>query len=320
LNFPVPPLTLAELGGSKSYIVVDGKQRLTTLSQFFGLMASSKFNEFRLSGLTELAELNGLNINDIRDNHPGHFRSIENYSIRTNVVRGWHRDEVLYSIFLRLNSGSVKLSPQELRQALNPGEFTNWISDYTADSPSLRSILSNTEPDFRMRDIELMIRYLGLHFFLEDYRGDLKKFLDGVARSLNRDWPTIQSSVQQQAAIFEDAYGAIASVFGDNAFQKWNGDRWEGRLNRAIFDVMMFYLNERSQIDMFIEHGDNIVAAFKRLCESNPKFRESIETTTKSIEAVATRLGEWGKVLQSHGVVNVIVELDSNSNIKNAVQ
>ncbi|MBD8699724.1 DUF262 domain-containing protein [Sphingomonas sp. CFBP 13714] len=313
LNFPVPPLTLAEVGDSKRFIVVDGKQRLTTLCQFFGLMPSSPNNEFRLSGLAELDEINGLNRRDIEENRPAMFRALENYTVRTNVIRGWKKDDVLYSIFLRLNSGSVKLSPQELRQALNPGPFTEWLSIYTADSAALRSIFSNTEPDFRMRDVELMIRYLAMQFFLPNYRGDLKQFLDGTARVINVSWSAYEDRISHQAALFEKAYDAVISVFGsDHAMRKWNGQKWEGRLNRAVFDIMMFYLDSDDKIARFVESGEKLVQEFKSLCDGHSGFRESIESTTKSVEAVGNRLGLWGHTLAEFGVVSEYVTLTDN--------
>jgi hypothetical protein len=313
LNFPVPPLTLAEVGATKNFVVVDGKQRLTTLSQFFGLMPAAKFNGFRLTGLRELPELNGLDIAALEAQHPAQFRALENYSVRTNVIRGWHRDEVLYSIFLRLNSGSVKLSPQELRQALHPGPFTEWLSDYSTGSPALRAIFSGPEPDFRMRDIELMIRYLALQFFLPQYRGDLKRFLDGAAKTLNEEWDQRRVQLEEIAGIFEDAYTAVLEIFGtEHSFRKWVGGKWESRLNRAVFDLMMFYLTDRDRIERFRKSGELLVSDFQSLCEKNADVRDSIETTTKSIEAVATRLGAWGLALAHRGVVDEVVVLTND--------
>lgn len=306
LNFPVPPLTLAEKGNTKKYIVVDGKQRLTTLSQFFGIMNESSKNAFKLSGLNELPNLNGLNLEEIRRRYPTHISSLENYTIRTNVIRGWSKDEVLYSIFLRLNSGSVKLSPQELRQALSPGSCANWLLDYSENSTALRSIFPGPEPDFRMRDVELLLRYLGFHFFIEDYRGNLKAFLDQTMDRLNHSWEEMRPSVKLASSLFESSYLAVVEVFGeDHAFRKWTGFRWENRLNRAIFDLMMFHLSDEKSIIKFREVGGNCVEAFKKLCEQNDEFRTSIETTTKSIEAVYNRMFLWGEQLQRLGIIDI---------------
>jgi len=185
LNFPVPAITLAERSKERTFIVVDGKQRLSSLSQFFGGMPNSKFNSFKLLGLTQLKELNGLDYSQLGETHPGFAAQLDNYSVRTNVIRGWKNDEILFSIFHRLNSGSVKLSPQELRQSLHPGPFTEFITNYSDKSPALRDIFPGDQPDFRMRDIELITRYLALAYFIDDYRGDLKKHLDRTVEKLN---------------------------------------------------------------------------------------------------------------------------------------
>ncbi|WP_331297211.1 DUF262 domain-containing protein [Methylobacterium hispanicum] len=304
LNFPVPPLTLAENGISKTYLVVDGKQRLTAISQYFGLMEGATNNKFKLSGLQELRDINGQNIDGLRESFPQYNTALENYSIRTNVIRGWRRDDVLYSIFLRLNSGSVKLSPQELRQALKPGPFSDFMSDYTQTSEALRAIFPGVEPDFRMRDLELMLRYIGFQFFVDEYRGNLKKFLDFTAQTLNAEWPKYNSVIVQKCAIFESAYKAVVEVFSeDRAFRKWTGSKWESRLNRAVFDVMMFYLRDAGEIGAFKATGVALVAEFQNLCSTNPQFRDAIETTTKSVDAVSWRLGLWGGVLVKFGII-----------------
>lgn len=313
LNFPVPPLTLAERGNSKTYLVVDGKQRLTTLSQFFGLMPTSARNSFKLTGLKELPQLNGLDLGLLRDRYPSHINELENYTIRTNVIRGWQRDDVLYSIFLRLNSGSVKLSPQELRQALKPGPFSDWLIQYSEGSMALRSVFPGTEPDFRMRDLELLLRYFGFQFFIDDYRGDLKRFLDSTVDTLNRDWADAADAVKARAAIFEAAYRSVVTVFGERgALRKWNGDRWENRLNRAVFDVMVFYLRTPETIQAFEDNGEGLVLDYQALCSNSTAFREAVESTTKSIEAVATRLFLWGEILIARGVVSSSVHLTAD--------
>ncbi|WP_425982613.1 DUF262 domain-containing protein [Brevundimonas sp. TWP1-2-1b1] len=318
LNFPVPALTLAEIGRSKTYIVVDGKQRITSLAQFFGEMGQSAANGFKLAGLEQLRELNGCDWSNLQRLHPRHATALENYSIRTNVIRGWKADDVLYSIFLRLNSGSVKLSAQELRQALSPGPFSNFIMEYAEVSPGLRAVFPGPEPDFRMRDIELMLRYLGYRFFLEDYRGQLKQFLDMVAKTFNEDWATWEPRVRDAVDVFEAAYDANDLVFQGQRFNKWSDGRWENRLNRAVFDVQMYYLNTVADIPAYVKQGPNIVQAFQVLCEQDPLFRSSLETTTKSVDAVAYRLKMFGGILVALGLISKTVDVDANGALVNA--
>ncbi len=317
LNFPVPPLTLAEKSNTKSFIVVDGKQRLTTLSQFFGQMVGSPNNGFALEGLEELGRLNGVTCGQIAEIYPDLFMRLENYSIRTNVIRGWQSDDVLYSIFLRLNSGSVKLSPQELRQALHPGPFANFLLDFSESSDGLRSIFAGPGPDFRMRDLELLARYFGFQVHIEEYRGDLKKFLDFTVERVNKNWEKVEGNIKQIADSFEQTHSLISDVFtSDNVYRKWNGDFWERRLNRAVFDVMTFFPRTDEERNLFRARGREIVAAFQELCDDEYDFRDAIETTTKSVGAVTTRIGFWGKVLKDLGIIQNNIYVDGEGRIR----
>jgi Protein of unknown function DUF262. len=126
VGFPVPPIVLAEQRFERGqYIVLDGKQRLLSISQFAPGLAGSSFTQFALEGLTLRAELNGLKYDDFASTSrlAAELRNFENQPIRTIVVRHWSNENILYHVFLRLNTGNKPPSPQELRQALHPGPF-----------------------------------------------------------------------------------------------------------------------------------------------------------------------------------------------------
>ena len=169
-----------------------------------------------------------------------------------------------------------------------------------------------------MRDIELMLRYLGYRFFLEDYRGQLKQFLDMVAKTFNEDWATWEPRVRDAVDVFEAAYDANDLVFQGQRFNKWSDGRWENRLNRAVFDVQMYYLNTVADIPAYVKQGPNIVQAFQVLCEQDPLFRSSLETTTKSVDAVAYRLKMFGGILVALGLISKTVDVDANGALVNA--
>lgn len=314
LNFPVPAITLAERSKERTFIVVDGKQRLSSFAQFFGEMPESKFNSFKLSGLTQLQELNGLDYSTLGQSHPGLAAQLDNYSVRTNVIRGWKNDEILFSIFHRLNSGSVKLSPQELRQSLHPGPFTEFITNYSDNSPALRDIFPGDQPDFRMRDIELVTRYIALAYFIDDYRGDLKKHLDRTVEKLNSDWGKYVKFLKVALTRFEDSYSACTAAFTrKNSFKKWNGDEWETRTNRAVFDAMMINLRSDGTLDAFQNRGQEVVEAFKAV-SARDDFKDSVERTTKTTEALFTRTHLLRAELQNLGINTIDIAFDKGEN------
>lgn len=300
LGLPVPQIILAEDHKRRgSFIVIDGKQRLLALRQFTAEHGDD-FNPLRLAGLDDRRDLNGASYSDLKNS--GDFRddlnSFENQSIRTVVIRNWKDDRYLHSVFLRINTGSVQLSPQELRQALHPGGFSDFLDDASSQSAPLMELLNIKEPDFRMRDVELLLRYYAYFYFAASYKGNFKTFLDETVKQLNDSWEREKSKLQATNNEFAESLAVIRHVFGkEGELRKWNGDRYERRINRAVFDIMMYYLRSKPDRDAFVKAGGAIQDKFKRLCVDDIEFVSAIESTTKSIGANQTRFRRWADVL-----------------------
>lgn len=300
LSLPVPQIVLAEQKASRGkYIVIDGKQRLLTLLQFAG-RAEGKNNELKLTGLSIRGDLNGRKLQDIGEDLllASDLAAYNNQPIRTIVIRNWPSIEFLHAIFVRLNTSSVPLSPQELRQALLPGGFVYFIDDAASESKNIQRLLGNNEPDFRMRDVELLLRFMAFKLFLNDYAGNLRAFLDDACKRLNREWDNRAGDTQSCLNQIEEAITATFDIFGDEGIgRKWIPDSFERRLNRAVLDVQVFYFSDERIRKVAIKKEKKVRQAFQNLCITNEVFRTSIETTTKSLGATYTRLREWGHVL-----------------------
>jgi hypothetical protein len=217
------------------------------------------------------------------------------------LIRNWHTESLLYKIFLRLNVENTPLSPQELRQALHPGDFINFLDDESIKNQALRKILKSQNPDPRMRDVELLLRYVGFHHFLSDYRGNLKVFLDMTCKQLNKDWKEKETEVRYTVSQFEKAVQTTTTIFGEeNIFRVWlsSYNTYRGKFNRAILDVMVFYFSDPVISEAAEKNPAGVEKAFKELCSSsNSEFREAVEKSTTSIRETHTRLSLWGKAL-----------------------
>jgi hypothetical protein len=302
IGIPTPQIILAERKEKRGqYIVIDGKQRLLTLRQFAAGHNDATFAPFRLTGLKARPDLNGRSYDDISNDLLDEYTSaFENATIRTVIIKTWPGERFLYEVFLRINSGSVQLSPQELRQALHPGPFNDRLNNFAETSRLLRSVLGTDKPDFRMRDNELVIRFLAFHMFFQKYRGNLKGILDETTKILNRNWASIEVQVDNALFLLEQSIIVTSEIFGENdRFKRWNGQSFESRINRAVFDVMTYYFTDLGIRERAIQEKEQVVAAFQQLCEEEYDFIRAISETTKSIEAVNTRFGMWGAALGS---------------------
>jgi hypothetical protein len=301
LGLPIPQLVLAENKLKKgSYIIIDGKQRLLSLRQFSARSDDVQYKPLKVVGLEIRSDLIGKTLEDLEGDPSlaDDLRSFQNQTIRTVVIKGWPNEAVLYLIFLRLNAGSLPLSPQELRQALHPGAFLAFVDEESGRLTGLQKVLNITKPDFRMRDAELMVRYFGFLYFLPKYRGNLKAFLDNTCADLNKDWKNIQGEVTSQLTEMNAAFDATFAIFGEqNAFKKWDGHQYERRFNRAVFDIMMFYFSDPRVRKRAVSMRKGVENDFKTLCAANSDFLKAIESTTKSLDATASRLRIWGQTL-----------------------
>ena len=289
LGLPVPTIILAEMKDKKnSFIVIDGKQRLLSIKQFCS--NNKEFTKLKLRKLEVLTELEGKTIEDLRkdSSYDKFLTAFENATIRTIVIKNWPNEQFLYSVFLRLNTGSKPLSPQELRQALHPGAFLDFLDDATADSKAMMTLLRNSRADSRMRDIELALRYYGFLYNRNNYNGNLRAFLDETCRIMNERWTTEELVIREQFNELEKSIEFCFDIFGEKqAFSKWDGNEYNNRFNRALFEVFTFYFSDRN-VRMDINKFE-FEKGFKKLCDTDIAFVESISSTTKDIGRVTKR-------------------------------
>lgn len=297
LGIPVPEIVLVEAKLSQGkFVVLDGKQRLLSIVHF---SASDVFKvaPLKLESLRFRADLNGKTMEELKSDPTltSELARFNNRTIRTVVIKNWPSTDYIHLVFERLNTESVKLSPQELRQAMFPGDFIHFAAMRSSQSAWLLKIFGTTVPDFRMRDVELLIRHLAYRYFIEVYAGNLKKFMDTACDTLNKEWDKRKSTIEDDAKHLDSAIETTYAIFGDDAFHKWNsGEGFEQKFNRAIYDVMTYYFAKPKIREAALKERQKTIKAFKSLCETDD-FLQSISTTTKSITATQNRLRLWGE-------------------------
>lgn len=266
-----------------------------------------KNNLFKLKGLEILKYLNGLDFKNIeRDpDFREELNQFYNQTIRSVVIRNWPNEGFLHLVFIRLNTGSVQLSPQELRQALFPGRFVDYIEEISYNNKNLQTLLRINEPDFRMRDVEILLRYFAFSFFITEYAGNLQGFLDDTCKHLNKNWDRFEENIKLQSEKFDKSIDAAIEIFGpESVARKWTKNGLEPKLNRAVLDVISFYFSDDRIREAALENAEDVKNAFKVLCLESEEFRTSISVTTKSLWATSSRFSIWGEKL------NQILKLD----------
>ncbi|HFV9290969.1 TPA: DUF262 domain-containing protein [Serratia fonticola] len=179
LNIPIPFVYISqdvdvdeELDTESSrFSVIDGQQRLTAIFNFFQ-------NEYPLQGLEVLEKLNGSYYKDL----PSFLiRRLEERSIRCLRIDSTVDPQVKYDIFERLNSGSVKLESQELRNATCRGPFKELVKKLVKNQDFITAckLLPDSKRVKKMEDEELILRFFAVNYKdgYNDYKGKFKQFL-----------------------------------------------------------------------------------------------------------------------------------------------
>lgn len=286
VGMPIPNIVLAENKKARGkYIVIDGKQRLLSIRDFIA-------DKFELSGLDIRPDLNGYTYSKLPDDDRQFF---DNSTIRSTVIKNWSDEKFLYATFYRLNSGSLPLSPQELRRALVGGNLLEEIETYIKQSDAFHSVIS-AKLDRRMRDSELVLRFIAFDRALLTYEGDLRNFLDEITRYFEEDWTSRKAEAMSHFQRLDAALIASYQIFGENVFKKWTATKYERVMNRAVFDCVIRFFAEPVVAATAATLKEHVIEAYKALC-SDSSFKASIERTTKSVDSTNTRIDLWGETL-----------------------
>lgn len=310
LGFPVPPIILAENKQKKnSYLVIDGKQRLLSIRRFYSnvsekefkaknLKEKDAFKQLKLKGLDILKDFNGKTYSQMQVENTEYINNLDNQSIRTIVIKNWPDEAFLYTVFLRLNTGSKKLSPQELRQALKPGAFLNFLDDETANSTAIKDMLNNKGADPRMKDIELALRFFAFKCFPDKYKGNLKEFLDYTCENLNGNWETKEYIIRDLFAELEKSIVFLKDLFApDAAFSRYTDGKCNGRFNRSIYEILTYYFSIKEVRIAVEKKKEEFVNKFVEL-NDDQEFVYAVSNTTKDINRVVIRFAKVSKILE----------------------
>jgi len=189
LNVPVPPVYLSE-DDFGSYSVIDGKQRITTITAFMG-------DELQLRTLASFDELEGYRFSEL----PTSLRNalqVRPYVRAVTLLRQTAPD-LKYEVFHRLNSGGQPLNAQEIRNVVYRGSLNDLVMRLS-EIPFLRhqlKIRDDRSPAYRtMTDAEFVLRFFALNQTWRNFSGDLRRTMDDFMRDHRNPPPSTLASAK----------------------------------------------------------------------------------------------------------------------------
>lgn len=291
LNVPIPVVYVSQ-SEDDTWTVIDGLQRLWSLKRFFD-------GKFKLTGLEILTELNKQDISSLNSKA---LRMLKNGLLRVIMITNDSNEDIKYDVFMRLNTGSVHLTEQELRNCLYKGSLNRLLKDLTSNEQWL-SLLGISEPHKRMADREMILRFFSLHQnwdsklgVITNYKGRMKNFLNDY---LKQNQNVSQNIVIQHKELFDSTVNKVVAVFGENAFRTLNESADQERsINRAIMDVIMVSLSEYELDELLIKKYE-IKKAFYDAIANNKTFKDSLLIATSDTKALKNRFTIWYNILSN---------------------
>jgi hypothetical protein len=284
LRIPLPAIYAAE-DEEERWEIVDGIQRLTSIARFIRpeLVGSAPL---RLSGLQYLSEYEGLTFEDLSERMKLRLRET---ILNINIINKQTPPEVKYNIFVRINTGGMILTQQELRHAITPGPSRHLLEQLAATDAFVRATDGSVKPG-RMADRELVLRFLAFHLLgVANYRhSDMDGFLLRAMRAINRLEP---DQVESLGAQFVRAMATAFKIFGSDAFRKRSGpEDWRHPVNKGLFEAVAVNLALLSDavLERLVEHADDVRAGLMRLC-ANREFDAAISVGTSDVTKVNRR-------------------------------
>jgi hypothetical protein len=220
LGLPSPSLFLAKDKFSKKYLVIDGQQRLKTLQYFF----QGFFEEgtvFKLKNVVQ--HLEGLTYSTLP---PSERRELNNAIIHCIIISESYDPQGIFYLFERLNTTGTPLNPQEIRNAIYHGSFSQLLQDLSSNK-TWRELYG--KDDIRANEQEHILRFLALHFDLENYSGNMKNFLNQFMLK-NKDLDII--SENEMKNIFIKTIDFLKNCIGSKVF-------YEKKKFQILFDSVM---------------------------------------------------------------------------------
>lgn len=188
LALPVPFIFVADVYGRDdkddeseegNLEIVDGSQRIRTLSSFIN-------NEFPLSELKVLTELNRLSFKDFSTPRQKRFK---NSTIRMIQISDKSDADARFMMFERINTGSDILKGMEQRKGIYRGNFTNFIYNECNKNPLFVELTSFTENVKKRGEAEeLILRFFAYSANYQKFKSNqVKTFLDNYIEEKNKN-------------------------------------------------------------------------------------------------------------------------------------
>lgn len=216
-QLPIPSMCFSLDANSKMWKVIDGLQRMHTITSFLGTA------EWKIASADDIHPLlkgkKNVQLRTGSEEERKLYASVEDISIPITVIRCDYSNpshmRYLFTIFNRLNSGGVRLNNQEIRNCIYSGQFNDMLKSVDRSFKPWQLVHRRIWGKMdRFRSVEILLRMLAFSSWLDRYEGNLAGFLNDymlfASKSSSEEIANVQASLQKSTALA----GKVLDSFG----------------------------------------------------------------------------------------------------------
>mgnify|MGYP001073322243 FL=1 len=313
LGLPIPDFfmfrTIDSQEKTEKYILIDGLQRYTTIRQFVD-------GRYQISNINRVFKINDKSsqwfnktYDKLNDNDKDFF---QDFSLKINVFDSIDNSDImkkLYmtAIFERINTGSSKLSNQEVRNAVYASDITADIRK-SANSQTFLSLLGSDQKKYlqRCKNEEFYLRLLAYYQVYKQLKNNSSFYVDSDPKSRissskdvmlcnflfysnnkSIDYKTVNSELKQ---VLEKILNFSTTAF---CTVKRDCDEISTKIHEIFSEALTIALLEGSKISITPQKFDEYKIKLWRNQEDYPWFFQA----TTELKSVENRVDIMRKIL-----------------------
>lgn len=256
LGIPLPSFFVAQREDG-IWDVVDGLQRLSTIFSFIGIYRNEHGQiepPLVLKGTEYLPALEGIAWSETTS--PNNFfsvdlqRAFKREKVDLKIIKKESDDQTKYELFQRLNTFGSSLSDQEVRNCLLimiDRTFFEWIKALAEYEPFLQTLTITGRQLDEQYHLELAVRFLILKGAgVADLRG-IPDIGDYITKSIKIIASDPEFDREKAAQDFRKTFNLLYTALEDNAFRKYQNNKYTGGFSLSIYEVMALGLGNNIQ-------------------------------------------------------------------------
>lgn len=271
LKIPIPAFYFDEAeDGTRS--VIDGLQRLTTISRFV-------HGEFCLKGLQYLSDCEGRYYDELDWKYQSR---IEDTQLAVNILDAKCPSMVKFDVFRRINTCGVPLNAQEVRNIM-ANTSTRGLLEELVMSEEFQRATHGKVSDQRMEAQELCLRFFAYREIYDSMQerfisfGDMTNLLDQMLLALN---DLDRDELEDKRQLFLQAMNKCYALFGEEAFYKPDGKQV---VNKALFTSFAVILSDYNVSIKFLKgKRKSAIELLRYTFRQNEDYSSAVRASTSS--------------------------------------